>query len=267
MTEREGLLDPSGGRGAALAIGVRSFMHPIDALENRCDRMLNLVPHFDGRYIRNRADWQDRVLPDLRAFVLEAARATDQLQLILDAHATLAFAVGALLNVKSGRRIEIEQRTGGRRFWSMDDQPPGADWPAFAFEEEVLDDGLHGVALAIGLTYDVSSAVRGYSKLHAPAIGRIIHCRSQAGASQQSVRCGQHAWMLAESAVQRICHLRDGGGGAGLLHVFVAGPNAFTFFLGQHQQTLGPTAIYEWDFDGHRGGGYSLGLLVGGQGG
>ena len=46
--------------------------------------------------------------------------------------------------------------------------------------------------------------------------------------------------------------------------VFIAGPNAFTFFLGQHQQALGPVSSYEWDFDGQRGGGYSLGLSVGG---
>ena len=99
--------------------------------------MLNLVPYFDGRYIRNEADWQDRIFPALREFVLEAARSSDHLRLVLDAHVSLAFAVGAILNVKSGKRIEIEQRTGGRRFWSMDDQPADPDWPAFDFDEEV----------------------------------------------------------------------------------------------------------------------------------
>ena len=265
MAAREGLLVPSGGRTGALVIGVRSFMHRIDALENRCDRMLNLVPYFDGRYIRNEAAWQDRIFPKLSAFALKAARSSDHLQLVVDAHASLAFALGAILNVKSGKRIEIEQRTGGRRFWSMDDQPSDPDWPAFAFEEEVLDAGLNEAALAIGLTHDVSAAVRGFVKSRPPGIGRIIHCRPQGGASQQSVRNGRHAWMLVESAVHRISHLRIGGPGVGLLHVFIAGPNAFTFFLGQQQQALGPAAVYEWDFDGDRGGGYSLGLLVAGD--
>jgi hypothetical protein len=266
MAVHEGLLDASGARSDALAIGIRSFMHPIDALENRCHRMLNLVPYFEGRYMRNEADWQDRILPALRAFVLKAARSSDHLQLVVDAHASLAFALGTLLNVKSGKHIEIEQRTGGRRFWSMEDRPPDHDWPAFAFEEEILDTGSDEAALAISLTYDVSAAVRGFVGRQAPRIGRIIYCRPQGGASQQSVRCGRHAWMLAESAVQRIRHLRGGGAGAGLLHVFIAGPNAFSFFLGQHQQALGPAALYEWDFDCQRDGGYSIGLLIGGHG-
>jgi hypothetical protein len=113
MAAREGLIHASGGRTGALVIGVRSFMHPIDALENRCERMLNLVPHFEGRYIRNEADWQDRILPAVREFSLEAARSSDHLQLVVDAHASLAFALGAVLNVKSGKRIEMEQRTCG----------------------------------------------------------------------------------------------------------------------------------------------------------
>jgi hypothetical protein len=60
------------------------------------------------------------VFRDLRAFVLEAARANDRLRLVLDAHVSLAFAVGTVLDVKCGKAIEIEQRTGGRRFWCMD---------------------------------------------------------------------------------------------------------------------------------------------------
>ncbi len=263
MAEREGILAPSGRHTDALVIGVRSFMHPIDALENRCDRMRNLVPYFDGRYIRNPADWQDRILPDLRAFVLEAARSNDHLQLILDVHTSLAFAVGALLNVKSGKRIEIEQRGGGRRFWSTSDQPADPDWPKFVFEEEVLNPDLDGIALAIGLTHDVSVAVRDFARSQNTEIGQIIHCAPQGGASQQSVRCGRHSWTLAESVVRRIRHLCGGKAGVEPLHAFIAGPNAFTFFLGQQQQALGPAALYEWDFDGRHGGGYSLGMTVG----
>ena len=52
------------------------------------------------------------------------------------------------------------------------------------------------------------------------------------------------------------------GAGSEPLHVFIAGPNAFAFFLGQHRQALGPFVVYEWDFDRQRGGGYSLGLML-----
>ena len=70
--------------------------------------------------------------------------------------------------------------------------------------------------------------------------------------------------MLTEAVVQHLLALRSQGHRASPVHVFIAGPNGFAFFLGQHQQAIGPAAIYEWDFDGQRGGGYSLGLSVAG---
>jgi hypothetical protein len=74
-------------------------MHPIDDLEARCDRALNLVPHFDGRFIRGEQAWNDTPFPALRAFILAAARENDNLRIIFDTHVSLAFGVGAILNV------------------------------------------------------------------------------------------------------------------------------------------------------------------------
>jgi hypothetical protein len=264
MCQQEGLLEPSGQPQDVLAIGIRSFMHPIDNLEDRCERMLNLVPYFDGRYIRHETDWQHRILPELRDFVLQAARSTARLRLILDTHVSLAFAVGMLLNVKSGKRIDIEQRTDGRRFWSRDDEAIDPSWPKCLLDEEVLDDSQDEVVLAIGLTHDTTQAVRAFVTPTLHQVGRILHCRPEGGASQQSVRCGRHAWMLAEAVVQRLQDLRGSGRSIRRVHVFIAGPNGFAFFLGQHQQAIGPAAVYEWDFDGQRGGGYSLGLSLDG---
>ena len=48
----------------------------------------------------------------------------------------------------------------------------------------------------------------------------------------------------------------------GLTHLFVAAPNAFTFFLGQRQTALGPVRLYEFDFDGGRGRSYSAALTL-----
>ncbi len=263
MVRSEGILDERVQPENVLAIGVRSFMHPIDNLEDRCERMLNLVPYFDGRYIRDETDWYGRIYPELRKFVLDAARSTDRLRIILDAHVSLAFSLGALLNVKCGKQIEIEQRTGGRRFWSMDDAEAEPAWPKLNFDDVVIDEGGEEVALAIGLTHDVSPAVSSYVRQELKQIGRIIHCKPKGGPSQQSVRCGHHAWMLTEAVTQYLRTHRSTGKHVSPVHVFFAGPNGFAFFLGQRQQAIGPTSIYEWDFDGQRGGGYSLGLSVG----
>lgn len=264
MARSEGILDGRAQPESVLAIGVRSFMHPIDNLEDRCQRMLDLVPYFDGRYIRDEADWHGHIFPELQGFMHGAARSTDRLRIILDAHVSLAFSLGALLNVKSGKQIEIEQRTSGRRFWSTDDTEIDPAWPKLNFDDEVIDEGSDEVALAIGLTHDVSPAVSTYVRQKLKQAGRIIHCMPEGGPSQQSVRCGRHAWMLTEAVTQYLQAHRSTGERVSLVHAFFAGPNGFAFFLGQHQQAIGPTAIYEWDFDGQRGGDYSPGLSVGG---
>jgi hypothetical protein len=222
--------------------------------------MLNLVPHFDGRYIREEADWQGKVLPELQHFVLAEARSSDHLRVVLDAHVSLACAVGAQLNVKSGKKIEIEQRTEGRRFWSSNDFPADPSWPGFEFREEVIDENAPGIGLAVSLTHDVSAGVRVFAQRPGSPVGRVLHCRPGGGPSQQAIRCGRHAWMLAESVVQQVRSLQRPAKEP--LHIFIAGPNAFAVFLGQHRQALGPVVIYEWDFDGQRGGGYSLGLAL-----
>lgn len=263
MVRSEGLLsDPAPSRDA-LTIGVRSFMHPIDNLENRCDRMLNLVPYFDGRYIRDAADWQQPIYPELRNFVLDAARRGDRLRLIVDAHVSLAFAIGALLNVKSGKRVEIEQRTGGRNFWSMDDESSDPAWPKLRFEHEYLAREGDEIAVAVSLAHDVSGHARSFVAQDLPRVGHVVYCSLDSGPSQQAIRCGAHAWRIAEGVRQQLSARRGSSQRFTRVHLFIAGPNGFAFFLGQHQQAIGPTSIYEWDFEGLRSGGYSLGLSVG----
>ena len=263
MAKQEGLLDPAGTRKPIRTIGIRSFLHPIDALEERCARVLNLVPSFDGRYIRDEKGWQAQLLPTLREFLLEEARATDALRLIVDAHVSLAFATGAVLNVKAGKRIEIEQRTAGRRFWSMDDQQVDPSWPTMTFASETIDNNAGDAAVAISLTHDIAADARTYIKQHAPHVGRILQCRPSSGPSQSSVKCGAHAWSYAEAVVRLLRQVRTEGWPTGRLHVFIAAPNGFAFFLGQNQQALGPIALYEWDFDGLRDASYRLGIQIG----
>ena len=264
MARQEGILGKPAPVKHVLAIGVRSFMHAIDNLENRCKRMLDLVPYFDGRYVREEADWQGRIYPELHTFVLDEAQSSNRLRLVLDAHVSLAFAVGALLNVKAGKQIEIEQRTiSGRRFWSVDDTEPDPSWPKFVFEDEILASDCDEIAIAIALTHDVSPAVRDFVKQDLQQIRRIVHCKPEGGVSQQSVRSGRHAWQLAESVVQHVLDLRGQGHRVSPpVHIFIAGPNGFALFLGQQQQAIGPACVYEWDFEDLHDGGYSLGLAV-----
>src|ERR1700722_8068065 len=84
--EREGLVGNS--EPAPMVFGVKSFTHPIDTLEDRCSKVLNLVGYFEERHIRSEADWQTNLYPALSAFLLDAANGRDRVRLALDAHVT-----------------------------------------------------------------------------------------------------------------------------------------------------------------------------------
>ena len=262
IMERERLLESQPVLNMPPTIGIRSFMHPIDSLEERCVSILDLVPYFEGRYIREDSHWQKTLFPKLQSFLISNARQNDHLRIIIDAHVSISFSVGAVLNVKSGKRIEIEQRATGRFFWSIDDTPIDPSWPKLTFDEETVAGQDGAIAIAISLTHDVSPAVRAYIAQNQLPITKILHCRPENGFSQRSVQNGRHAGMLAESIVQKLLPIPSRAGNRRHTHIFMAGPNSFAFFLGQHQNAVGPVSIYEWDFDGQRGGGYSLGLSI-----
>ena len=264
MAGRERILVEAAPVVNSLTVGIRSFMHPIDNLENRSERMLNLVPHFDGRHIRDPSHWQDRVMPELRAFVLGAASDNDRLRLVMDVHVSLAFAVGTLINVNSGRGVEIEQRTGARRFWSPDDVPAEPAWPTLIFEDETLAADGGEIAVAISLTHDILDDVRSYATHSLPQVRSIVHGRLDGCVSPRAIRCGSHAWQLAETVMQHLAKLRARNGRFTRIHFFLAGPNGFAFFLGQQQRAIVPVTLYEWDLDCARDGGYCAGLSVGG---
>ncbi len=250
--DREGLLGEA--KPFVAAHGVKSFEHPIDRLEDRCVQVLDFTPEFDERHIRNDEDWADKLYPALSAFLLAAAAKSDRLRLALDAHVTLAFAAGSVLNIKSGRAVELEQRTTDRRIWSPDDADANDAWPTLEMQLFEVEPHKPDLAVAVGLTHEIAEAVETYTKDALSEVGRILVCRPRGGPGARSVTCGRHAFMLAEAAAAEIRRAR--GNGPHLIHLFVAAPNAFTFFLGQRQPAMGVVRLYEFDFEGQRSGSY-----------
>lgn len=253
---KEGLLGPA--LDTPKTYGVKSFEHPFDRLEERCDGVLNLVPRFDARFIQDPHDWSATIFPQLEAFLASAARREPQLRLAVDAHATLAFAAGSVLDVKSGRRVELEQRSPQRQIWSADDTTADPTWPTFAFTWNPIDPQGRDVLVAIGLTHDIAPAVNAFAS-GLPNVAGLLACGLTTGAGGLSVRCGAHASQLAEAVVAEAKARRVVGG---RLHIFVAAPNAFTFFLGQRRPSLGPVTLYEYDFEGARTGSYEASLAL-----
>jgi hypothetical protein len=259
---KEGLLDR--GDPNPIVFGVKSFEHPTDPLEERCTAVLNLLPKFYDRQIQPESDWTKHLYPELRTFLLQAAQTSPNLRLALDAHLTLAVAAGTVLNVKSGRHIEIEQRNNGRRIWSADDEAPKAEWDSLAFTSEEIDQHAADLVVTIGLTHDPWPMVKSYIGKARIAPHTRLSALPSAGPGSSSVRCGRHAVQLAEQLISRTAEYRAQIGFDGVIHLFLAVPNAFAFLLGQRLSRLGNLKLYEYDFEGQRGGSYeaSLGLPV-----
>ncbi|NIE63151.1 SAVED domain-containing protein [Burkholderia sp. Ax-1719] len=256
--KREGLL--AGAVQVPKVFGVKSFEHPFDRLEDRCEIVLDLISHFDDRAIRAQSEWTDILYPRLRSFLQTAAKDHQQLRLVLDAHITLAFAAGSVLDIKSGRQVEIEQRTINRRVWHASDMPRDSSWCDWTFETLTINEAGQEMAVAVCLTHDVAAEVKTHLVSQAPNVGTLLIARPNGGSSTKSVVCGQHAFELAESLAAHVksmrTNLRPG------CHVFIAAPNAFTFFLGQRRPSLGAVTLYEYDFEGMRSGGYEASLTL-----
>jgi hypothetical protein len=255
---REGLLGPA--EGVPRVYGVKSFEHAFDRLEERCHAVLDLIPAFEERYIRSDSDWESSLYPALRSFLVGAAKDHPRLRLALDAHVTLAFAAGAIINIKSGREVELDQRSTGRRLWAADDMISDPSWPSLIVETVELWPNKPDLAIALGLTHDVSADVRRYCEAKLPDVGRLLIMKPSTDSGAQSVACGRHAFELADAATNAVRTARLDG--AGPTHLFVAAPNAFTFFLGQRQTVLGPVRLYEFDFEGLRGRTYAPALSL-----
>ena len=255
---REGLL--AGDGRAHVVFGVKSFEHPFDRLEDRCTVVLDLIPHFDERAIREQTDWATTLYPKLKDFLQTAARDNQHVRLVLDAHITLAFAAGSVLNIKSGRNVEIEQRTVHRNVWHSSDMPRNPSWPGWEFDLERVNDADGDMAIAVCLTHDVVPAVKAHLAASLPGVSSLLVARPTCGAGARSVACGQHAFDLAEALALQINQKRIQSRPS--LHLFIAAPNAFTFFFGQRQPGLGKATLYEYDFEGTNGGGYKPSLSL-----
>lgn len=256
--QREGLFEGKPAR--RVTYGVKSFEHAFDRLEDRCTEVLNLVPEFDERFIRDTASWDVQLYPAIASFLKHAAQSEDsRLRLALDSHTTLAYAAGSVLHTKSGRVVEIEQRSPDRKIWAPDDGPVEEDWPAWQFSVQPVAAGCgHDLAVAVSLARDVSPKVLEYVQASVPSVTAMLVATLPRGASQSAVLGGAHAHWLAEQLATRIRAERAQAAGA--VHLFIAAPNAFTFYLGRHASLLRPVVLYEFDFEGQRGGSYAASL-------
>nr|WP_010657909.1 SAVED domain-containing protein [Brucella anthropi] len=234
------------------SVSIRSFpVVPIHELEATPDDTLSLLHQFDERHLRAGGDWQSGVQPAVEEFLKGVVARHSAVRLHLDAHASIAFLAGSYLGLKSGIAVELVQK--GRRgcsIWLADDGKPG---PAPAIDGNSIGEGAD-LALVISLSHDASDDVRDYISRALPEVGRVVHVSPTGGPGAQAIAGGEHAASLADAVANAVRKARLPVDAK--THIFIAGPNAFTFFLGQHRQAIGQCVLYEFDFNRRVDGSY-----------
>lgn len=238
-------------------LGIRSMAVPPGEedqgrfIPHLTDDHLDLRQHFHCRYIRHDRLWLEAVLPELRSFLQLHVPPGRRVDLVFAAHATVAFAAGWALDVKSGLEVAISQPTSetGTTTWASDDGtelPP--DQPLWQRRPDVLLDGtLPDVALALGISREVVAEVRAFIEAKDLPIGRIVDAVPAGGPGFRSVAGGAHALQLALALSHR-ARERHPHEQRGRLHVFAAAPNALLFHLGRLSRAWGSVILYEYAF-------------------
>jgi hypothetical protein len=246
LAREEGLFADIPAADPHLPIAVRSFLGPASDLTGASpENTLMLTDEFRQRYLKDGRSWQSDIRPSVEAFLSSAATRSRQLRLILDAHASIAFLAGAVLDVKSGVDVHLVQKGRvGARTWRADDHSAGA-----RLVEQVTSFGTgRAIAVCISAAQDVEPQVRKYLSSHALHIGTILSFAFKAGPGQQGITGGAHAAALAEQVANAIRRAKVDDPEA-TVHIFASVPNAMLFYLGQQQQAIAPCIVYEFDFD------------------
>jgi hypothetical protein len=260
VCEREGLLVGPQVEGPKV-YGVKSFEHKTDKLEDRCTAVLDLLGSFNERQIRPESDWATVLYPALSTFLITAAQQSEELRLILDAHLTLSFAAGSVLDIKSGRNVQLEQRSIGKSIWSATDVPVDASCADWDFQLKPMAASGPDIAVAISLTHDTTTAVEDFVKRTLPNVGTFLDAKPKGGPSARAVQSGSHGFQLAEALTAKVRAAKTPSAKSHV-HLFMAAPGGFAFFLGQRHVAIGPLTLYEFDFEADGDGSYQPSLTL-----
>jgi hypothetical protein len=231
-----------------LSIAIRSFLGPAsDIVGALPENTLLLTDSFRQRYLRSDLDWQRDIRPVVEIFLREKVKQSAQLRLILDAHASVAFLAGSVLDRQASF---LTPRMSVRPFRCHRPRARRAILHGLSAPVRKRRGGPE-ITVVISVAQSAQAAARAYCGASLPQIGNMISFELPGGPNQQGVRGGGHAAVLAEAISNYLRHSR-GNDLTAIAHIFAAAPNALLFYLGQQHQAVAPCVVYEFDFD--RGG-------------
>jgi len=238
-------------------VGIRSYVANAERLADEVEALCSLETDFDGRRIRDPDLWEGSVRQKLESFLEEVTSSGQPLDLVISAHVTIAFAAGWRLDTKA--RVDAAPVQGDAIWRPARDAPrPAVAWTPPVVQR--LGDG-RDVALCISVTHSVLGEVSTFVLESLPGVGSLVHLQIPGDLGHRAVRDGTHALHLAESAIDEVVRHLPRGEPRATVHVFIAAPNGFVYFLGRLAARLGRVALYEYDFPRREEAPYHLSLV------
>lgn len=267
ILKREKLIIKQKEQEKVYKIGVRSFKKGTDVITAETDEYLCLLEHFTERFASDDQLWQSAILPSLVKFSEGVVAKNLPLLIHLDTHHSIAFALGYHMDIKSGVKTSVVQKTAkGRIIFEPDhtsedylQNETNLNWQ---FQEVKVDENANDIVLSLSVTHDISNDVLEFASDNIPGISRIVSASILSKPSPVSIRNGNHIALAVQELISKIREGRSASEKKGTLHLFIAAPNAFLFSLGQQIKSLGKIKLYEFDFESTRTGTYNISIQL-----
>ena len=251
VLQNEGLKASTAPAPSTPVFGIRSFMKFTEHMEEDTLHMLDLVPYFEGRYIKSKELWNSEVAWKISKFVSNSVISSGNCcHIRLEAHSSIAFAVGYELDPKAGMEASVIQNSlTGRQVWDLDASSSVSDASPWVVSNIDLGSTGNELAVVLSVTHAIEGAVRKYVHAELPQIGclKVFTIGPQVGAT--SIQNGVHAWQMAEEVIRQVEKSFGEGDKEGPIHIFNSSPNGLVFLLGRLARGLGPIQLYEHDFE------------------
>ncbi|WEK35960.1 MAG: SAVED domain-containing protein [Candidatus Pseudobacter hemicellulosilyticus] len=255
---REGLYLPDGEAQVedVHRIGVRSFKSGAETLHLEVVDILCLLNSFTGRFLNEGNNW-DQIHALLVPFAEKATATKKIIELHLDTHLSVAFTLGYYLTPKTGAVVRVVQKTpAGKMTWSPDpaqlSSPATNNWVG---ECTTLNPSGNDIVVSISATHDIKAVIENFVMDNLQEVAAVLSY-SLPTPSNSAFRDGSHVVASIYELVGLIRKEQAKIKGVGKVHIFMAAPNAFSFYLGQHAHPLGSLTLYEYDFHRLRDGSY-----------
>lgn len=244
-------------------VSIRSFSRGTDNIHTNAEFSICLVDMFKGRYLKEGLCWNENIYSQLVSETTKAINDQDlKYQLHINAHTSIAFAMGRLLDSKSGIHAFPIQRTAnyGEQLWEIKKSSKAYDlWDINWLEGCPVNKYNFDCVLIVNVTHDITNQVEEYLLDENIEVNRKIICKLS-GQCNSAITNGEHAQQLSDE-ISKVLTQRTREERLGRLHVFISAPIGFVYYLGSVSRGFGKIVLYEYDYEQNITGTYSPSIM------